>query len=188
MGQFPQQPLHYMAQPPAPTVRFGRGLFGWVLFIGLAVMLYFLLDRQNKAYKPIPLSEFMARLDEKQISRMTLEENQIRGQFFQGQAMADGTTVRDFRTQLPAGMGADWAFVQFLLEKSGDTASVEVRTGNNYVVNILLPLIPWLLIFLFIWFFVFRQLRKASAAQAAQAAATGPGRWVPDQPGKAGQA
>jgi len=28
--------------------------------------------------------------------------------------------------------------------------------------NVVLPFVPWLLIFLFIWFFVFRQLRKNS--------------------------
>jgi len=31
-------------------------------------------------------------------------------------------------------------------------------------VNILLPLVPWLLILAFIWFFVFRQLRNSAGA------------------------
>jgi ATP-dependent Zn protease len=85
-------------------------------------------------------------------------------------------------------MGSNWDFVRWLLENSRGTATVEIRNANNVLVNILLPLIPWLLIFGFIWFFVFRQLRKTSCIKTAQAVATGPGRWVPDEPGKAGQA
>jgi ATP-dependent Zn protease len=41
-------------------------------------------------------------------------------------------------------------------------AEVRVENNPNLFVNLVLPLVPWLLIFLFIWFFVFRQLRKAS--------------------------
>src|SRR5687767_16030740 len=40
-------------------LRFGRGLFGWVLFIGLAIMLFMLLNKQGGTFKTIPLSEFM---------------------------------------------------------------------------------------------------------------------------------
>jgi ATP-dependent Zn protease len=187
MGQFPTQPLNYMGSPPAqpPPARRRGSLFGWVLFIGLAIMLFMLLSKNEKASRSIPLSEFAERLEDKQIVWISLDEGEIRGQFARPQTMADGTAVRDFRTQLPSGMGADWEFVKWLLDKSGNTARVEVHSANNYVINILLPLIPWLLIFGFIWFFVFRNLRKT--ARQAQCVITGPGRWVPDEPGKAGQ-
>ena len=38
--------------------------------------------------------------------------------------------------------------------------------SNNLLLNILVPLIPWLLIFFFIWFFVFRVLRRAQTTPA----------------------
>ena len=44
-------------------MKFGRGLFGWVLFIGLAIMLFMLLSKQGSHVKPIPLSEFMNVVD-----------------------------------------------------------------------------------------------------------------------------
>ena len=72
---------------------FGRGLFGWVLFIGLAIMLFMLLNsRPSTGGRPGPVPRPVA---------------------------------------------------------------------NSYVRNILLPVIPWLLIFGFIWFFVFRQIRRS---------------------------
>jgi hypothetical protein len=33
---------------PSAAMRFGRGIFGWVLFVGLAVMLYLLLDKNRR--------------------------------------------------------------------------------------------------------------------------------------------
>src|SRR3954470_18182822 len=60
--QRPDRPQRKGARPGGPGnggLRFGRGLFGWVLFIGLAIMLFMLLSKQGGTYKTIPLSEFM---------------------------------------------------------------------------------------------------------------------------------
>jgi cell division protease FtsH len=189
MGQYPPQPLNYMGQPPAPPPRdhrFGRGLFGWVLFIGLAIMLFMLLSKQGGTYKTLPLSEFMVRLEANQIGSVRIEGDEITG------TLATGPPFSQYRTQLPDGLSGNWNFMQWVLEKCRDSGVVvEVRRKDSVVANILVPLIPWVLIFGFIWFFVFRQLRRAGAATQPMVI-TGPGRWVPDEPrpdepGKAGQ-
>jgi hypothetical protein len=41
-------------------------------------------------------------------------------------------------------------------------ATLRLENNPNVLGNILLPVVPWLLIFLFIWFFIFRQLRRQS--------------------------
>ena len=41
------------------------------------------------------------------------------------------------------------------------------ENNQNLLSTILIPLIPWLLIFAFIWFFVFRQLRNSAGAGTA---------------------
>jgi ATP-dependent Zn protease len=55
--------------------------------------------------------------------------------------------------------------MQWLMDHRQD-AEVRVENNANPLVNLLLPLVPWLLIFLFIWYFVFRQLRNANRQQA----------------------
>ena len=40
-------------------MRFGRGVFGWVLFIGLAVMLFMLLSNQSQNYREVDLNDLM---------------------------------------------------------------------------------------------------------------------------------
>jgi ATP-dependent Zn protease len=180
MAQLPPQPLHYLGQTPAPPPRRLRlgGSFGWVLLIGIAVMLFMLLSTKNRTYKTLPLSEFKARLEAKEVESASIEGDEIAG------TLANGPAGVEFRTPLPPGLSGNWDFIRWLLERAGPHTVVQVRSQNNYVVNILLPLIPWVLIFGFIWFFVFRQLRRAGGQPHV---ITGPGRWVPDEPGKAGQ-
>ena len=182
MGQLPQQPLSYRVPTPAlPVVppRRTRKLFAWILFIGLCVMLFMLLSKQGGTFKMLPLGEFVEKLENKQIVSVAIEVDEL---------IVKTSDGGNYKTALPPGLASNWDFVRWLLDKSQGNASVEVRNANNLVVNILLPLVPWLLIFLFIWFFVFRQLRQTAKAQPSQAAPfLGPGRWVPDEPGKTGQ-
>ncbi len=49
------------------------------------------------------------------------------------------------------------------MKNRGDT-KVDAENSSNLVTTILLPLVPWLLIFGFIWFFLFRQLRNSAGA------------------------
>ena len=62
--QRPERPPRKNGRPqPGPNgaagggMRFGRGLFGWVLFIGLAVMLFIVLQSNKKSAQDISMSE-----------------------------------------------------------------------------------------------------------------------------------
>src|SRR5436305_1800708 len=97
------------ARPPSPIggsgMRFGRGLFGWVLFIALVVMLFTLLNQSRNRSTEIPLSNFMTSLKNSQINTLTIEGDEITGKFKgAGQpAGPHGEIVTDFRTILPSG-------------------------------------------------------------------------------------
>ena len=180
----PPPPLQYATPAPQPRAP-RRHLFGWVLFLGLAVMLFLLLNRRSTAtsnIRQVPLSEFTTRLERNEVTRIVVESDALTGDYLPANAKAAGSLPQPFRTPLPPATGESWPFLQWLLEHRG-TAEVTVRNQSSLVVNILLPIIPWLLIFAFIWFFVFRQLRKSAAGQPATII-TGPGRWVPDLPVK----
>ena len=165
-------------RPVAPR-RFGRSVFGWVLFIGLAIMLFLLLSKQGGQFKSISLDEFVARVEDKRVVSMVIDAGEITGR------LSDGT---EFRTAIPDGLASRWEFIHWLLDKSRGIATVRVQPTNNGVINILLPVVPWAMIFFFIWLFVVRPLRKVCQSPRPQLVITGPGRWVPDEPGKAPQA
>ena len=54
--------------------------------------------------------------------------------------------------------------------------------AQNWVNNILLPVIPWVLIFGVIWFFVFRQLRRGGAFPKTESMLYEPGEEPPPRP------
>src|SRR4051812_12335714 len=70
-------------RPPAGNggLRFGRGLFGWVLFVAVVVMGFMLLNKGSTMYAPIPLSEFISRLDSDRVRELTIESDKILGEF-----------------------------------------------------------------------------------------------------------
>jgi cell division protease FtsH len=182
--QYPPHLPYYAPAPMPPTVppkrRFGVGLIGWILFFGLSIMLFLLLSQRSdtaRRYRSISLSEFATRLDANEVRSVVVEGDRIEGQFVRPPSTTDGAAF--YRCELPQGVAESWPFMEWLLAHRGG-AEVSARNANSYVINILLPVVPWLLIFAFIWFFVFRQLRKAGKNQSV--VITGPGRWVPDPP------
>src|SRR3978361_1614757 len=68
-------------RPPQPGnggMRFGRGLFGWVLFIGLAVMLFFVLNSKQKSLQDIPLSDFLTQADNGNVANISIDQEVIK--------------------------------------------------------------------------------------------------------------
>ena len=60
-------------------MRVGRGLFGWVLFISLAIMLIMLLKGTNPAYQEIPFTDFENMLAAHQVHSFTIDGDEVKG-------------------------------------------------------------------------------------------------------------
>jgi cell division protease FtsH len=140
-----------------------KGVFGWFLFIVLAVMLFMLTNKNRANYAPIPLSDFVSRLESGKVQRVVIATDELLGEFASPETV-DGDKIAKFRVTLPIGTTGNWTFQQWLVEHR-QNARVEVDNNPNWFMQILLPLAPWLLIFVFIWFFVFRQLRNQMRQQ-----------------------
>ena len=136
----------------------GKGLFGWVLFIAMAVMLFMLLNKQNMQYATISIGDFSRQLEQGHVSYVDIGSDQLVGEFRGAQTVRD-KNIEKFRVPLPTGSTADFGLVQWLIE-NGHGAGVGVDNDPGLLKNFIIPLVPWILIFFFIWFFVFRQLRK----------------------------
>jgi cell division protease FtsH len=152
--------------PGGNGMKFGRGLLGWVLFIALAVMLFVLLNQGNRNQPQIAYSEFEMRLKADKVAWSEIENDKLVGEFANQETITlennNATQVKKFYTELPAGPVTSGIYDR-ILDQRGN-ARVSFRNNQNLILNILVPLIPWLLIFGFIWFFVFRQLRNSAGA------------------------
>ena len=155
----PPYPLPYASPRNAPRRRFGRGLFGWLLFVGLAALLFVWLKQQSPVFATIPFSDFYDQFTGGNVSRIVIDEAEITGSLSTPRIVS-GRVVTKFRAYLPSGASGSWQFIQWAMENRHG-AVVVAEPSNNILTNFVLPLIPWVLILAFIWFVVFRQLRAA---------------------------
>ena len=149
---------------PAPNgggMRFSRGLFGWFLFATLCIALFVLLNNKGGTFSNLSISQVMTQLQQDNIRIMTLEGDTVKGEF-KNPTPFNGPPVTRFRAEVPAGALSGELGAQLILNPRN--AEIIAENSQNVLMSILISLIPWLLIFGFIWFFVFRQLRNSASA------------------------
>jgi cell division protease FtsH len=122
------------------------------------------LQNKGRPTTEISLSDWRTQLAENRIKSQTIENDEVKGEFREPVALPNQPAkVTNFRTTLPTGTSSNWDFTDWVLKNAPQT-EVKVENSQNLLGNFLISLIPWLLIFGFIWFFVFRQLRNSSGA------------------------
>ncbi len=145
-------------------MRFSRGLFGWFLFLALCAALFLLLNNRGGQYITLNYGDVLHELESKNVKLLSMENDQIKGEFRQpvtypGPGMSN---VTRFRADVPPGSLSQQLGV-YIIERRGP-ADIMAENSQNLLVTIIVPLIPWLLIFAFVWFFIFRQLRNSASA------------------------
>jgi len=165
--QRPERPNRKPGRPGPGNgnLKYRSGLVGWLLFIGLAVLLVMLVRGGNRTQQKIATGDFMNVFLADKVLSLKVEGDEVSGKLKEKTNLTvDGTSqpVTEFRAEFPTGYMAEGGFRELL--KTKVTTRIEVDNRDSFWVNILLPFIPWLLIFGFIWFFVFRQIRSAGGA------------------------
>jgi cell division protease FtsH len=164
--QKPDKPTPKRNRPPMGNtgMRLSRSLFGWVLVILLGIMLYIVINKGQQKYTEIPLNTFLNAWNQGEIKDITIEDLDVRGEFSQPQpglvSDAPKQTVTQFQTSFPPRTQNQW---EVLYGKNQKTP-MEVENDNGFLIQFVVPFIPWLLVFAFIWFFLFRQLRNSAGA------------------------
>src|SRR3984957_12530433 len=149
-------------------MRFGRGLFGWVVFIGLLALGFMLYQSNTRRYTDIPLSQFRTELLAKEIKTLDIEGDDITGEYLKPPIVAGapkGTLGNTFfRTTVPTGTFQNSSgFLTWILDNSNQT-EIKVENNQYILINLLYPVVPWLLLCVVIYFVLFRQLRNSGGA------------------------
>src|ERR1700722_9042961 len=89
--------------PNGGGMRVGRGLFGWVLFIGLAIMLFMLLQQNKHNYQTIQMSEFENYLSSNEVKSITIDGDEVSGEFVKAMSVPSvpNQQVKEFRVTYP---------------------------------------------------------------------------------------
>jgi cell division protease FtsH len=147
-------------------MRVSRGLFSWIIIVGLGLMFLVMLSQSmNKPHK-IPISAFWTHIENGDIQKVVIKENLIAGEFRQAPANAPANTkqfeceylgvvqkIEDVRKDIE----------RLTAENHHKPVEFGSQISSNVFMNILLSLVPWLLLFAIIWFLLFRQLRQTGA-------------------------
>jgi len=149
---------------PAGGLRVGRSLLGWVLVVALAIMLVMLL-REQQGPKRVPLSTVWTELSHGNIETIVIEGDDISGKFHNPINFEGDSKVLAYKSSVPAGAASTWEFTKSLLDASKNSSTIiSAENNQNLLLQMLVPMIPWLLIIFCIYFFVFRQLRSGAGA------------------------
>src|SRR5438067_13249423 len=74
-----------------------KGMFGWIMFIVLAVMLCAILSNKNSAaYAEIPMSEFVTRLEADKVNLVDVGNDELTGEFREPEIIG-GDKIGKFR-------------------------------------------------------------------------------------------
>lgn len=147
------------SQPP--PVRRSRGLIGWLIFVGVAVILFALLRQPRSQSNTIPLSDFYAQMTSGNVAKVAIDEDDIEGSF-RTPTNLGGTPILNFRTYLPPGSSG---FLTQMLLQASPPIVVQAEPANTFLTGFVLPFIPWILILGFIWFLVSRNARRQAATR-----------------------
>ena len=151
--------------PSKPPVRLSRGAFSWIIIFGLALMLLVMLQRGMGNANPINITDFWTYIQNGEIKLLVFKEDSITGEFTKPPPNAtDNSTA--FEVEYPAiarnfeGMRKD---IEALARKHNQPMpKISYKPSNNQLMNALIAMIPWLLLFGIIWFLLFRQLRQSA--------------------------
>ena len=143
----PQRPVE---QGP----RMSRGVMSWLALAVLAIMLVILLNQSMDQSKEMTYTDFHAAVENGDVEEIVIRDRVIRGKLKDLQ----GAEGRSFEVVVPKDV-IDAGFLDWLIDKCPEA---RITTEQESVwVGLLVALLPWLLIFAFIWFVIFRQLRGA---------------------------
>jgi cell division protease FtsH len=165
----PDRPVRKNSRGPGlnPGGRFNRGLIWWVVGIGMAVVTVMLLQQNANKYKEISLTEFQHDLAATTplIKHIDISGDDIDGIFLKDTPIKNGSdhTVY-FTTSVPTGTFQNGStYLLWVMDHAGST-EVAVKNTQNLLLNILLPVVPWLLLCVVIYFVLFRQIRNSGGA------------------------
>src|SRR5690349_6601837 len=92
-----------------------KRLISWVVFIALAVLLIMALNKNSSNYAPIPLSEFVDRLETGKVRQVIIGNDEVTGEFASVESIG-GDKIGKFRVPLVTGTTSNWAFQQWVVE------------------------------------------------------------------------
>jgi cell division protease FtsH len=140
-------------------MKMSRGIFGWVVFCLLALMLLLFLQKNYGSPADITITELEKRLYAGDVKNLIIRDDAIEGEKIE-RPEDQGTNPR-FRVPFPP-TGIDSSLIRrYEEEMRRHNGLVKYEPSNRLLWEALAMYLPWLMIFAFLWFFILRPMRNA---------------------------
>ena len=158
-GETPPTPQPKPDGKPGPKIKMSRNVVSWLILLGLAMVLVALLQQTFQAAVPISITEFDSLVKSNRVKELMIRED---GSLELKRVPAEGDLPgKDhFKVEYPPG-AIDKPFLDEVVLSVRDAGGKVIYQKQNQFVLLLVGMLPWILIFGFVWFFIFRQLRSA---------------------------
>ncbi len=144
-----------------PPVRISRGAFGWIVMIGVALMLVLLLQQSRNAATPVSISAFWTHVENKEVRLIRIKEHAIQGEF--KEPLPANVLSKVFECAYPYAAQNFEKTIRDRIHSLDGNVAIEYVPDNNFLINLMISMFPWLLLIAIIWFTLFRQLRQSGA-------------------------
>ncbi len=145
-------------RPSDPNPLMSRGVMSWLLFAVLAIVLVITLKQSMEQAEKISFDDFHRAVEANNVKEVAVSDRLIRGKFVAVQGRPPGSSLA-FEVDVLPGMVTSFEFSSWIF-KNCPEAKFRAEQDSIWM-TLVVALLPWLLIFAFIWFVVFRQLRNA---------------------------
>ena len=139
-----------------------RNLLGWIVLIGLAVVLLFVMNRGFHQAKEVSWDQFLAEVDRKAFESVTLEDDRALGKLRNPATAATGeATDATPNEYLAVKVSKETRNMLMHQLQSRNQPDIRENVGSGLLVQFLLGWGPVILIALLIYFVFFRAIRNA---------------------------
>ena len=142
-------------------MRMSRGVLGWVVFILFSLMLVMMVMNNMTGRTKLTMDQFKHELEANNIEKVVIQSDRITGTLKEVTGHESGKGEKQFEVEWPPG-AMDSQFTNYVLRECDGEVTFDSSTGVLF--QLLINIVPWILVFAFIWFFVFRQLRGGGGA------------------------
>lgn len=158
-GSSPSSPQKQPNGKPGPNIKMSRNVVSWLILLGLAMVLVALLQQTFQAAVSISISEFDDLVKANRVKELMIRED---GSLEIKRIPVEGEPAGKVLLKVDYPPGAiDKKFIDEVVSSVRDAGGKVTYLKQNQFVLLLLGMLPWILIFGFVWFFIFRQLRNA---------------------------
>ncbi|MCH9001106.1 MAG: ATP-dependent zinc metalloprotease FtsH [Planctomycetes bacterium] len=146
-------------KPSVPNAKMSRNLLSWLVFFGLMILLVSLLGSSMTAAEKLKITEFETAIENGEIKSIIIKEDgRIEGERVVNDADPVGANPRYYVLYTREAIND-----RFIEKMRLAIPEVECQRPSPFML-VLVSILPWLLIFAFIYFVFIRQMRNAGGA------------------------